>query len=78
MVGEFDQDFGYQGELKNVNRIVPGGSVPYLVWKYTDADGHRPDDGLYTWQIRIKFASNKVVGTTAMTGLLDPACMNTP
>jgi hypothetical protein len=78
LVGEFDQDFGYQGELQNVNRIVSGGKVSYLVWKYTDADGHRPDDGLYTWQVRIKFASNKVVDTTAMTGVLDPACMNTP
>lgn len=78
LVGEFDQDFGYRGELVNVNRIVRGGRVSYLVWKYTDADGHRPDDGLYIWQIRIKFASNKVVDTTAMTGLLDPACVNTP
>jgi len=73
-VGEFDQDFGYHGELENPQRIVQGGKVSYLVWKYTDADGHRPVDGLYTWQARFIFASRKVIDTTGMTGLLDPAC----
>lgn len=76
LVREFDQEFGYQGELQNPSRVVAGGIASYLVWDNMTATGKRAGDGVYLWEVRITFESGLVQNMTAKTGLLGDECMN--
>jgi hypothetical protein len=74
LVREFEQDFGYRGELENPGRKVPGGLVSYLVWDGKDASGREATSGVYLWKVRIEPESRPAVESTSKTGYIGPEC----
>jgi hypothetical protein len=78
LVREMDQEFGYNGELGNVNRDVPKGLVSYLVWDNLTASGKRVQDGVYLWKVRLTSQSKEVVDRTAKTGVIGDECKSDP
>jgi hypothetical protein len=78
LVREFDQEFGYQGELQNPARVVANGLASYLVWDNRTAAGERPGDGVYLWEVRITLESGLVENMAAKTGLLGDECRPKP
>lgn len=73
-----DQEFGYQGELRNPARAVANGLASYLVWDNRTAAGERADDGIYLWEVRIRPESGVVENMAAMTGLIGDECQPKP
>ena len=46
-VAGFVQAFGYQGELSNLERVVPNGMVSFLVWDLRDRKRQKVGNGAY-------------------------------
>jgi hypothetical protein len=78
LVREFDQEFGYLGELQNPARMTANGVVSYLVWDNMTAAGERAGDGVYLWEVRFMMESGQVQNMSAKTGLLDAECGSKP
>lgn len=78
LVREWDQEFGYNGELDNPARVVPNGVASYLVWDKLTSSGKPAQDGVYQWNVRFTFKSGLVEDQTAKTGLLGEACESKP
>jgi hypothetical protein len=75
LVQEFDQDFGYHGELQNPNRRVPSGAlVSYLVWNGKDAAGQGVPTGIYQWNATIELETNQVQELTTKTAYIGEEC----
>jgi hypothetical protein len=77
LVNEFQQDFGYRGELTNPYRSVPGGLVSYLVWSGKDTRGDPVKTGVYRWEIALTFDDGTSKTITMKTGYLAPECSGT-
>jgi hypothetical protein len=78
LVREFDQEFGYVGELQNPSRVAANGLVSYLVWDNMTSAGKRAEDGVYLWEARITLESGQVQNMTSKTGLLGDECNSRP
>lgn len=75
LVRAFTQDFGYQGELQNASRKVPGGgTLSYLVWDSKDAAGAWAPTGVYLWRLRLRFENRQVEEKSMKVGLVGPEC----
>jgi hypothetical protein len=74
-VREFDQDFGYQGEFKNPQRIVPsGGRVSFLVWNGKDVAGREVPTGVYRWHVTTVLENNQIQERSAKIAYLAQDC----
>jgi fibro-slime domain-containing protein len=63
------QSFGYQGELGNRQRVVPGGYASYLVWDMKDSKGARVGQGVYIWKLTFNFEGNRQEVKFVRTGV---------
>ena len=71
----FDQEFGYQGEMQNIQRVVPKGLVSFLAWDNLDAAGREVIDVVYLWKIRMTMASGQIEDMTQKTGYIGSHCL---
>ena len=78
LVRELDQEFGYNGELKNPARVVSNGLVSYLAWDKLTTSGKPAQDGVYQWNVRFTFKSGLVDDQTVKTGVLGEECESNP
>lgn len=78
LIREFRQEFGYQGELGNSNRMVPTGLVSFLVWDNQDASGRMVPSGVYQWRVRLEMESGEVSEETTKIGLIGEECSPVP
>jgi hypothetical protein len=78
LVRELDQEFGYNGELKNPARVAANGLTSYLVWDKLTSSGKPAQDGVYQWNVRFTFKSGLVDDQTVKTGVLGEECESKP
>jgi fibro-slime domain-containing protein len=64
------QSFGYQGELGNSQRIIPGGFASYLVWDNKDKGGALVGQGAYIWKLTFNFEGKRTQVKYVRTGIL--------
>lgn len=65
------QSFGYQGELANRERIVPGGYASFLVWdlRAKDKNGPKVGQGVYIWKLTFNFEGKRQQVKYVRTGV---------
>jgi hypothetical protein len=78
LVREFRQEFGYQGELDNPNRMTPAGLVSYLVWDNQDAMGRTVPSGVYLWRVRFEMESGQAIEKSTKVGFIGEECRQSP
>lgn len=74
LIREFDQRFGYNGELANPSRSVPGGYLSYLVWDNKDASGKTVPSGVYLWNARLFTGAGTETTMAVKTGYIGEEC----
>jgi hypothetical protein len=75
-VAGFTEAFGYHGELKNNDRMIPQGRAAYLVWNARDRQGNPVETANYEWDVTIRFEGGHVEKKKAMIGFWGPDCAN--